>query len=105
MQAKTECTPLNLNQKLVEDLNNADTAEEYSPSETDAAFFPMSRNYPTKPNVLHSKRVQEFMLVLALCNTVVISTHSHNNEVNRIFRSANVRKSEFLKRCYLFSWT
>lgn len=75
---------MTLNQKLLEDLNNADTAEEYSPSETDVAFFPMNRNYSAKPNVVHSKRVQEFMLVLALCNTVVISTHSHKNEVSII---------------------
>ncbi|XP_065220628.1 phospholipid-transporting ATPase VD isoform X2 [Planococcus citri] len=82
MLAKTECTPLNLNQKLLEDLNNVDTTEEYSPNEGEMAFFPMNQNYPPKPNVIHSKRVQEFMLVLALCNTVVISSHSHKNELS-----------------------
>lgn len=75
-QNKSECTQLSLNQKLFEDLSNAD-APDFSPDENDGAFFPLPQNTSSK----HSKRVQEFMLVLALCNTVVISTHSPKNEV------------------------
>lgn len=100
MLAKTECTPLNLNEKLLEDLNNIDTTEEYSPNEGEMAFFPTNQNYSPKPNVVHSKRVQEFMLVLALCNTVVISSHSHKNEVS--MRKKNTQKKHYLDLMDIF---
>lgn len=81
IQTKNEsCAQFNINQKLFEDLSNADISD-FSPDENDSAFFLSNANFSTKPNFNHSKRVQEFMLVLALCNTVVISTHSHKNEV------------------------
>ncbi len=79
-QNEPECISLNLNQKLTEDLRNAEMCD-FSPDENDATFLPYD-NSASKLNLEHCKRVQEFMLILALCNTVVISTHSHKNEVS-----------------------
>lgn len=82
LQPKAEYTLLNLNQQLLEDLSNAD-ATDFSPDENDVSFFPANRNFLGKSAMSHAKRVQEFMFVFALCNTVVISSHSHKNEVRK----------------------
>lgn len=67
-----------LNRRLA-DLNNINA---YSPEDTGNRFINNNQSSVAVSSYNQTKYVQDFMLVLSLCNTVVISVHSPQNNLD-----------------------